>query len=125
MSMTKSWMIGLVGTLLMACLTSPASGQNVIRIAPVGAPVPGITILRVQTAARVPDGSTALLGSYSRVSEGRNEFGTPGIGKLPYVGRLNRNVGVGHQVQSVQSSATIRVIDLAEEEYRQTGVRSR
>ena len=63
----------------------------------------------------VPDGGTALIGSYSRVSEGRNEYGVPGLGKLPVVGRLYRNIGAGRQVQTIQASASVRIIDLAED----------
>jgi general secretion pathway protein D len=115
----------VLAVLAVALLAPMASGQNVIRIAPAGAPLPGVTVLRAQTTVAVPDGGTALIGSYSRVSEGRTEYGVPGLGKLPVVGRPFRNVGVGRQVQTIQASASVRIIDLAEEEYRQTGVRSR
>jgi Flp pilus assembly secretin CpaC len=125
MDITTRRVAGLAGMLLMAVLTPSASAQTIIRIAPQGAPLPGITVLRTQNTVAVPDGGTALIGSYSRVSEARNEFGTPGIGKLPVAGRLFRNVGVSRQVQTIQASASVRIIDLAEEEYRQTGVRSR
>ena len=65
-----------------------------------------------------------LLGGYSRVSEGRNEFGTPGLGKVPYLGRGLGNVGYGREVKTGQVIVGVRIINLYEEEERQTGVRS-
>jgi type II secretory pathway component GspD/PulD (secretin) len=73
----------------------------------------------------VPDGGTVTLGGYSQVSEGRSEFGVPGLSKVPYVGRGFRNVGYGRSVLIRRVNVSARVIDLREEEYRQTGVSSR
>jgi hypothetical protein len=74
--------------------------------------------IRVQTTVTVPDGGSVLLGGYSRVSEGRKEFGTPGLG------RGFRNVGYGRSARGVSVRAAVRIINLREEEYRQTGFRS-
>jgi type II secretory pathway component GspD/PulD (secretin) len=86
--------------------------------------VPTVTNIRVQTTVTVPDGGTALVGGYSRLSEGRTEYGVPVLGKVPYVGRGFRNVGYGRTIVSGKVTATVRIIDLREEEFRQTGVRS-
>jgi hypothetical protein len=81
--------------------------------------VPAFANIGVQTTVTVPDGGTASQGGYSSVSEGRNESGAPGLG------RGGRNVGHGRSVLSRRVTASVRIIDLREEEYRQTGVRSR
>jgi type II secretory pathway component GspD/PulD (secretin) len=87
-----------------------------------GAPV--VTSIRVATTVSVPDGGTVTLGGYSRLAEARTEAGAPVLGKLPYVGRGFRNVGYGRAVGSTRVTASVRVIDLREEEYRQTSYRS-
>jgi hypothetical protein len=79
----------------------------------------------IQTSVMVPDRGTALLGGYSRVSAGRTEYGVPGLGKVPYLGRGFRNVGYGRSVRTGRVGVSVRIIDLREEEYRQTGYRSR
>jgi hypothetical protein len=65
------------------------------------------------------------VGSYSQLSEGRNEFGVPILGRVPYAGRGFRNVGYGRDAVSGRVGVSVRIIDLREEEYLQTGVRSR
>jgi Flp pilus assembly secretin CpaC len=122
----------LAGLLMIATLTPRAHAQLLIRPADgsprlrvVYVPVPGFTSILIQTTVAVPDGGSVNLGGYSQLSEGRNEFGTPGLGKLPYVGRGFRNVGSGRQATSTRVNVRARIIDLREEEYRQTGVRSR
>jgi hypothetical protein len=79
---------------------------------------PTFTTIGVQSSVTVPDRGTALLGGYGRLSEGRTEYGM-----LP--GRGFRNVGYGRSVTSGRISISARIIDLREEEFRQTGVRSR
>jgi general secretion pathway protein D len=87
--------------------------------------VPAFTTIGVQTTVTVPDGGTVTVGGYSQLSEGRNEFGTPGLGRVPFSGRGFRNVSSGRTAVSGRVTARVRIIDLREEEYRQTGVRSR
>jgi len=87
-------------------------------------PVPTLSTIQVQTSVSVPDGGSVTVGGYSSLSEGRSEFGVPGLGKIPYLGRGFRNVGSGRTAVYRRVSVSVRVIDLREEEYRQTGVRS-
>src|SRR5689334_6815762 len=54
--------------------------------------------MQAQTTVVVPDGGEALAARYGTYSEGRNEFGVPGLGKLPYAGRGFRNIGQGRTV---------------------------
>jgi hypothetical protein len=85
--------------------------------------VPTFTTLSATTSVVVPDGGEALVAGYSSVREGRNEFGVPVLGKVPYLDRGYRNVGAGHDVRRTTLSVRVRIINLAEEEERQTGVR--
>src|SRR5262249_54411053 len=83
---------------------------------------PVVNTVSVTTTVAVPDGGTVLLGGLKRLSEGRNEFGPPGLSKIPYLDRLVRNVGYGRDVQNIMMMVTPRVIINEEEELRQTGV---
>jgi hypothetical protein len=84
---------------------------------------PYATSLRAQTSVTVPDRGEALVAGYRRLSEGRNEFGAPVLGKTPYLNRGFKNVGSGRSISRTTLSARVRVIILAEEEERQTGLR--
>jgi general secretion pathway protein D len=106
-----------VGFLVAAALTPAARAQGLSR--PGFVPVPAFAFVRMQTTVTVPDGGTVSLGGYSQLSEGRNEFGVSGPG------RGFRNVGYGRTAASGRVTASVRIIDLREEEYRQTVVRSR
>jgi hypothetical protein len=79
------------------------------------------TALGLETTVNVPDGGAVLAGGYSSASDGRNEFGVPGAAGIP--GRALRNVGYGRRLRNTSVSVHARVIILAEEEERQTGVR--
>jgi hypothetical protein len=85
--------------------------------------VPTFTSLRAQSSVVVPDGGEALLAGYSTLREGRNEFGVPLLGKVPYAKQAFDNVGAGRSIGRTTVSVRVRVISLAEEEERQTGVR--
>jgi general secretion pathway protein D len=80
--------------------------------------------LGVSTTVSVPDGGSTVVGSYSRVSESRSEYGAPVVSKLPYASRGLRNVSYGRSTVSSRIVVSARIIDLREEEYRQTGYRS-
>lgn len=122
----------LAGLLLLAIFPPRAQAQVLIRPADgsprlrvVYVPVPGFSSIVIRTTVAVPDGGSVNLGGASSLSGGRNEFGTPGLGRLPFAGRGFRNVGSGRQATSTRVNVRARIIDLREEEYRQTGVRSR
>lgn len=106
------WVAGL---LVAAALTPSARAQAPVRT--VVRPLPTVTTFRLQTTATVPDRGTVTLGGYSRLSEGRTEYGLPGRGF--------RNVGYGRSAAGSRVYVRVRIIDLREEEYRQTGYRSR
>jgi type II secretory pathway component HofQ len=114
-------MTGVLGILALALLAPAARAQG--RVVIVQYPV--ITTIRLQTTVLVPDGGTVTLGGYSSYSENRSEFGAPILGKLPYAGRGFRTTTYGRDVSSTRVTVGARIIDIYEEEFRQTGVRSR
>src|SRR5437868_15488589 len=117
------WVIGL----LVAAAFAPAAPAQGVRVSVSSSGrvfVPGQTLtgISTQTTVTVPDGGTALVGGYSGVSEGRNESGGPGWGKGGFSwGRGGRNVGYGRSVTATRVTASVRIIDLREEEYSHTG----
>jgi type II secretory pathway component GspD/PulD (secretin) len=116
----RIWLHGAVwvAAMLVAAVAAPAvQAQTYVRVT--------VTINGVRTTVLVPDGGSASLGGYSAAAEGRSEFGAPVLGKVPYISRGFRNVGYGRRMVYRRVIASVRVIDLREEEYRQTGVRSR
>jgi Flp pilus assembly secretin CpaC len=134
MRSVSHWVVWVAGVLVALALAQEARAQMPVR--PPSGPLaiyyqrqallaPRLMSIGVQTSVMVPDRGTALLGGYSRVSEGRNEYGVPGVGKVPYLGRGFRNVGYGRSIATGRVSVSVRIIDLREEEYRQTGYRSR
>ncbi|MBN2294870.1 MAG: general secretion pathway protein GspD [Pirellulales bacterium] len=80
--------------------------------------LPTYSFVTVTTTVSVPDGGTVLLGGIKRLSEGRNEFGTPMLNKIPYISRLFRNVAIGRETQSLMMMVTPRIIIQEEEEER-------
>jgi len=80
--------------------------------------LPTFQIITVATTVSVPDGGTVLLGGVKRLSEQRSEFGVPLLGKIPYVDRLFRNVGIGRDTNSLMMMVTPHIIIQEEEEER-------
>src|SRR5947207_12316200 len=70
----------------------------------------GRTALQLQTSVNVPDGGEVLAGGYSSAHEGRNEFGTPGLGKIPLLNRGLNNVGYGRSIRKSTVSVRVRII---------------
>src|SRR5262245_53806368 len=119
MQSTLRRMVWVAAALVAAALPTAARAQ-------VQAQLPGrVVVLRVGTTVLVPDGGTATLGGYSRFSESRAEYGVPGLAQTPYLGRGFGNAASGSSVLIRRATASVRIIDLREEEYRQTGYRDR
>lgn len=87
--------------LLVAALTAGAQGQAV--------QLPSFRVFTVPTTVLVPDRGSAFNGGIYRSSMGRNQSGVPGLGGLPYAGRLFNNVGIGRNdsASTVHTSAYI------------------
>ncbi len=97
---------------------NPTGNRNNVQTTTEGATVqlPTFLTTSVSTTVNVPDGGTILLGGIKRLSEGRNERGVPMLGKIPYVNRLFKNVGIGRSTNSLMMMVTPRIIIQAEEE---------
>src|SRR4051812_33052213 len=114
MQITLRRLTWLAGVFLVAALTPEAHAQRRLLYDPPpdppaqAAPAVRVTLnatspaagLSVQTTVRVPDGGTALVGGYSRLFESRSAYGSPVLGKVPYVSRGARNVGYGRTITS-------------------------
>ncbi len=83
--------------------------------------LPTFSMFTVNSTVSVPDQGSAYLGGIKRASEGRNEFGVPMLGKLPYAGRLFKNVGIGRDVSAGNMHVTARII-IPEEEEAKLGI---
>jgi hypothetical protein len=64
----------------------------------------------------VPDRGSRELAGYSYYADSRNEYGVPGLGKIPYVSRLFRNVGYSSVSGGASISVSVRIIMMEEEE---------
>ena len=83
--------------------------------------LPTFSFVTVTTTVSVPDGGTVLLGGIKRLSEGRSEYGTPILNKIPYINRLFKNVGIGRDTSSLMMMVTPRII-IQEEEEEKLGI---
>jgi len=81
-------------------------------------PSPRGQIIQINSAATVPTDGLASLGGFSSSMSARNEFGVPGLGKLPGTGRLFRNVAQGSELSTLRVGVSARVISMEEEERR-------
>jgi hypothetical protein len=81
---------------------------------------PKLNTLHIDRTLTIPDGGTVLLGGLKKVMEVRTECGPPVLSKIPYLDRMFKNVGYGHEVQNVCVLVTARVIVNEEQEQRAT-----
>lgn len=72
--------------------------------------LPVLSITSVNTVVSVPDGGTVLMGGVKRMNEGRRESGVPFLSSVPYVNRLFKNVGIGHETSNLMMMVTPRII---------------
>jgi general secretion pathway protein D len=83
--------------------------------------LPVLSFTTVNTVVSVPDGGTVLMGGIKRMVEGRRESGIPFLSNVPYVNRLFKNVGIGHETSNLMMMVTPRIIIQAEIEEDQVG----
>ena len=94
-----------------------ATRRNVSRSSSgVSIQLPVLASLSVSTTVSVPDGGTILLGGIKRLSEARQETGTPILNKIPYINRLFMNTAIGRDTSSVMMMVTPRIVIQEEEE---------
>lgn len=72
--------------------------------------LPVLSFTSVNTVVSVPDGGTVLMGGVKRMREGRTEQGVPFLSNVPYVNRLFKNVGIGHETSNLMMMVTPRII---------------
>lgn len=85
--------------------------------------LPVLSFTTVNTVVSVPDGGTVLMGGIKRMREGRTEAGVPFLSNLPYINRLFKNVGIGHETTNLMMMVTPRIIIQEEIEREQVGAR--
>lgn len=83
--------------------------------------LPVLSFTTVSTVVSVPDGGTVLMGGIKRMREGRIEEGVPFLSNVPYVNRLFKNVGIGHETSNLMMMVTPRIIIQSEIEEDQVG----
>lgn len=84
--------------------------------------LPVLSFTSVNTVVSVPDGGTVLMGGVKRMREGRTEQGVPFLSNVPYVNRLFKNVGIGHETSNLMMMVTPRIIIQKEIEEDQVGL---
>ncbi len=84
--------------------------------------LPVLAFTSVNTVVSVPDGGTVLMGGVKRMREGRTEQGVPFLSNVPYVNRLFKNVGIGHETSNLMMMVTPRIIIQKEIEEDQVGL---
>ena len=95
--------LGLALTVLLCMWTIEVSAQPAQTVQ-----LPTFSFASVGTSVIVPDRGSAFLGGVNRDSEGRNEFGVPGIA---FPGFQNRGIGQDRSASSFWVSVTIHDFD--------------
>jgi hypothetical protein len=100
---------GLFITLVVFGLNSEnAVGQNVT------VQLPTFQVFSVATTVVVPDRGTAYLGGVNRAAYGSTTSGVPGLSRIPGVGRLFTNRGIGSEVSSSGAHVAATIMDFEE-----------
>lgn len=76
--------------------------------------LPTVRFFNVRTVVSVPDGGTFSLGGINRSSSGSIGRGVPGLGNVPYGGRLFRNRAIGGNSSVGRSAVLPRIIVMSE-----------
>ena len=98
--------VSTLGFALAACLWL-AAFEALAQPAPT-VQLPTFSFAGVGTTVMVPDGGAAYLGGINRASDGRSEFGVPGI---TFPGFQNRGIGQDRSTSSFWVTATIHDFD--------------
>ncbi|MCH7725526.1 MAG: hypothetical protein IH991_03440 [Planctomycetes bacterium] len=101
-------------TVILVGLFALASGGAACAQPATTIQLPEFNFFTVSTTVSVPDRGKAFLGGVKRARSERNEEGVPMIGKVPYLGRLFRNTGIGRDLSSANIHVTATIIDLHE-----------
>ncbi len=106
----KIW-LAPIGVVLIGLLADQSGAQQPIQI---NVQQPVIRHFGVNTVVSVPDGGTMSLGGMRRSAEGSLQVGVPGMGNVPYAGRLFQNRSLGISRSASHASVSVHVISLKE-----------
>lgn len=101
--LNRTWFLAAVGFCLsasIACAQAPTTVQ-----------LPTIQVFSVNTTVSVPDGGGALLGGINRAADGSVTRGLPLASKIPGLGRLAGNRGIGSTRSAANMSVHATIID--------------
>jgi hypothetical protein len=102
------WWLGMtVSGLIVWGLAESVSAQQNLQL-------PTFSFVTVSTTVSVPDRGSALLGGIKRSQTGRNDAGTPMLGKLPFAGRPFKNSAIGANRMGMNVHVNATIIDLSE-----------
>ena len=105
--MRSDWLVYRRVLGLLVCFLVPQVHGQVVQL-------PTFHTFSIGTTVLIPDRGSMSLGGINRSSVGRSEFGVPGIGGVPGVGRLFANRAIGGQVQASRVNAGATIMDLQE-----------
>jgi len=97
----------LVAVIAADVLAQPTQPGNAVQL-------PTFSFFNTSTTVSVPDRGSALMGGVSRAADGRNEFGVPILGKVPFFGRPFKNTGIGNERSSATTHVSAYIHDLNE-----------
>ncbi len=100
-----------------AGVASALSGTAAAQQQATAVQLPTYSFFGLNTTVSVPDRGAAYLGGIKRAASGRNEFGVPMLGKLPFFGRpfANRGIGTERSASHMHVTATIHDFEAMEE----------
>lgn len=76
--------------------------------------LPTFQYFTVNTTVSVPDSGRGFIGGVKRARASRTSRGVPIVGKVPGLGRLANNRGIGSDMSATGASVTARIIDHSE-----------
>jgi hypothetical protein len=106
------WLLVLLGIAAgQAAAQQPGNAINANANPATAVQLPTFSFFSVGTSVLVPDRGSTHLGGIGRASSGSTQFGVPGLGKLPYAGRLFNNRGIGSQVGASNMRVSVQIHD--------------
>jgi type II secretory pathway component GspD/PulD (secretin) len=96
--------------------SSPGGGTGVVTIQ-----VPELSVQRVETTVRVPDGGTVVIGGLKNVLLQDRKTDIPWLGDIPLLSFFFSRKGKAEELRNLMVLVTANIIDLKEQEELQVG----
>lgn len=96
--------------------SSPGGGTGVVTIQ-----VPELSVQRVETTVRVPDGGTVVVGGLKNVLMQDRKADIPWLGDIPLLSFFFSRKGKAEELSNLMILVTANIIDLTEQEELQVG----